>query len=274
MVTGTGTSAVPIAEARKDLNGDFIADHVATGDTLVCVGIITTPNMGASAGQTSYFIQDSTGGIDVFAYGLSATTYAIGDSVRVIGIVKQYKGLVELSLLVLDDAHFTVLKHNAIVPAPKKLSLHQFVTNAENYEGQLIELDGLSKASGTWPAAPSNVSIYVMNASKADTMQMFLDLDANIGGTEPIYPINVVGFVSQYSSSTPPNNGYEICPRDTNDITKTPPPPLIVVDGLKDDFYGTLTGPADGYLQIRSYAWNDNGKPSNDNDLSAKVWAA
>ncbi|MCX6121649.1 MAG: choice-of-anchor D domain-containing protein [Ignavibacteriales bacterium] len=273
-VVGIGTSSVSIAEARKDLNGDYIADHVATGDTLVCVGIITTPNMGASAGQTSYFIQDSTGGIDVFAYGLSATTYAIGDSVRVIGIVKQYKGLVELSLLVLDDAHFTILKHNAIVPAPKRLSLHQFVTNAENYEGQLIELDDLSKASGTWPAAPSNVSIYVMNASKADTMQMFLDLDANITMAEPIYPINVVGFVSQYSSSTPPNNGYEICPRDTNDITKTPPPPIIVVDGIKDDFYNTLTGPSNGYLQIRSSAYNANGAPRNDADLSAKVWTA
>jgi len=51
-------------------------------------------------------------------------------------------------------------------------------------------------------------------------------------------------------------------------------PSLIVVDGQKDDFYTTLTGPDDGYLQIRSYAWNDNGVPTNDSDLSAKVWAA
>ncbi|MGE5806603.1 MAG: hypothetical protein ACM34M_12490, partial [Ignavibacteria bacterium] len=50
--------------------------------------------------------------------------------------------------------------------------------------------------------------------------------------------------------------------------------PLITVDGNKDDFYNTLTGPDDGYLQIRSYAWNDNGVPTNDSDLSAKVWAA
>jgi hypothetical protein len=125
--------SVTIAQARTDANGDFIADHSVTGDTLVCTGIITTPNMGASATQTSYFIQDSTGGIDVFAYGLSATTYAIGDSIRVIGKVAQYKGLVEFSLLTLDDAHFTILKHNAKVPAPKRLTLHQFVANAESY---------------------------------------------------------------------------------------------------------------------------------------------
>jgi hypothetical protein len=47
-----------------------------------------------------------------------------------------------------------------------------------------------------------------------------------------------------------------------------------VVDGLKDDFYNTLTSPNDGYLQLRSYAFNDNGIPTSDADLSAKVWTA
>ncbi len=49
--------------------------------------------------------------------------------------------------------------------------------------------------------------------------------------------------------------------------------PFIVVDGIQDSFYTTLTGPDDGYLQIRSFAFNDNGSPVNDADLSAKVWA-
>ena len=49
---------------------------------------------------------------------------------------------------------------------------------------------------------------------------------------------------------------------------------LIIVDGVKDDFFAQLTGPDNGYLQLRYYAWNENGKPDNDADLSAKVWAA
>jgi hypothetical protein len=53
-----------------------------------------------------------------------------------------------------------------------------------------------------------------------------------------------------------------------------PPTSVIVVDGLKDDFYNTLTGPNDGYLQLRSYAFNDNGRPTSDADLSAKIWTA
>ncbi|MDM7924875.1 MAG: sugar-binding protein [bacterium] len=51
-------------------------------------------------------------------------------------------------------------------------------------------------------------------------------------------------------------------------------PAGIVVDGQKDAFYETLTGPDDGYLQIKSYAFNDNGIPNSDADLSAKVWTA
>jgi len=47
-----------------------------------------------------------------------------------------------------------------------------------------------------------------------------------------------------------------------------------VIDGEKDDFYGTLTGPDDGYLELKSYAFNNNGIPAGDADLSAKVWTA
>ncbi|MBN2000611.1 choice-of-anchor D domain-containing protein [candidate division KSB1 bacterium] len=49
---------------------------------------------------------------------------------------------------------------------------------------------------------------------------------------------------------------------------------LIVVDGLKDEFFNQLTGPKDGYLQIKSYAFNDNGIPTSDADLSANIWTA
>jgi len=58
-------------------------------------------------------------------------------------------------------------------------------------------------------------------------------------------------------------------PYDGSDYFKA-----IVIDAQKDDFYTTLTGPSDGYLQIRSYSNSDNGRPQNDADLSAKVWTA
>jgi hypothetical protein len=52
------------------------------------------------------------------------------------------------------------------------------------------------------------------------------------------------------------------------------PDDFIIVDGNKDAFYNSLTGPSDGYLQIRSCSYSDNGAPKSDADLSAKVWTA
>jgi hypothetical protein len=60
----------------------------------------------------------------------------------------------------------------------------------------------------------------------------------------------------------------------TNKVPYDGTPFYMRIDAKKDPFYHSLSAPDNGYLQIRSYAWNDNGKPSNDADLSAKVWAA
>jgi hypothetical protein len=76
----------------------------------------------------------------------------------------------------------------------------------------------------------------------------------------------------QFDSNDPDENPFRIgqtgyCPGGGET-------PFIVVDGMKDAFYDTLTAPNDGYLQIRSYAFNENGSPSDDADLSSKIWTA
>ncbi|MBN1996112.1 T9SS type A sorting domain-containing protein [candidate division KSB1 bacterium] len=49
----------------------------------------------------------------------------------------------------------------------------------------------------------------------------------------------------------------------------------ITIDGLKDAYYNTLTGPDDGWVWIPSEAFNDNGPmPDDDIDLSANFWSA
>jgi hypothetical protein len=76
-----------------------------------------------------------------------------------------------------------------------------------------------------------------------------------------------------------PNNQLQFIPQNnvtgrSNPIPYDGTPFYLLIDGKKDPFYHSLAGPDDGYLQIRSYAYNDNGKPKDDADLSAKVWTA
>jgi len=232
-VFGSSIPTVTIAEARKDVNADLKPDYSISKDTLVIYGIVTSGNFQSSG--TSYFIQDATAGINVFSFDPAETQYVIGDSVMVIGKVAQFRGLTEFTPLAATDVYFKILKHDAIVPSPKWLYAHDFTTNVETYEGSLIKLDTLYKISGTWPASQSNASIFMTNAAGTDTIQFFIDFDSNIGGsTEPIYPINVIGVVSQYSSgSSVFNNGYEIVPRSTDDFVHTPG-----IAGVRDAFAG------------------------------------
>jgi hypothetical protein len=50
--------------------------------------------------------------------------------------------------------------------------------------------------------------------------------------------------------------------------------PPIAIDGQRDPFYQTLTGPANGYVYLPARAHNDNGAPDGDKDLSALFWAS
>jgi cytochrome c-type biogenesis protein CcmE len=213
-------TSASIAEARKDDNHDLIPDYSVSGDTLMITGVITSPSL--SSTSTTFFIQDATAGIEVFYYGaLPAVNLTMGDSIFVIGKVAQYHGLDEFEPLTNDSTNLGLLKHNAVMPMPMKISLHQYVMNSESYEGMLIQIDTLFKSSGTWPAHSG--SLYFTNKGKTDTAQVYVNAATNIGGTpEPMYPVNVVGIGSQYSSGTTVyNDGYEILPRNKTDINSS-----------------------------------------------------
>lgn len=246
MTSGRGIGNVPISEARKDLNSDLIPDHSVTGDTLLISGVITSKNLQSVGGQTAMYIQDSTGGIEIFGYALPPVTMVIGDSVFALGIVEQYHGLTEFYPLepsydVLDTLHFGILKHNATVPKPKHVTLHQYVATAESYEGLLVEIDTLYKASGTWPSVLTSAALYVTNASRTDTTEMYISSSTDIGGSiEPVYPINVVGVISQFSSGTTLNNGYELEPSDSLNITHTKFAPWVKISEARKDLNADL----------------------------------
>ncbi len=231
-------SLVTIAQARVDANSDLIPDHKVTGDTLMIYGVVTSPNMGST--YTSYYIQDATAGIDVYKGG-TVMSFSRGDSVFVIGTVTQSHGLTEISPLAADAAHFGYLKHNAVMPTPKHFTLHQYVLNAESYEGSLIEIDTLYKLKGSWGAGKTDT---VTNLAQTDTALIYINSYTNVGSMlEPAYPINLIGIASQYSSgSSVVTGGYEIIPPDSTDITLTPPaaPTVIALAGATNQRADTL----------------------------------
>ena len=236
-VTGTGASVISIADARKDADTDFKPDNLK--DTLFVAGVITSLNFQA-APKTGYFMQDASAGINLFSYDSTPSPLAIGDSVFVVGTIEQFRGLTEITPLKMDTANIKILKHNAVVPKPKVITVSEFNTDPEKYEGSLIEIDSLYFLSGSWPDEGNNGYPYYKAKNGTDSVLVFINQYTQLDGTtQPKDPVNFTGVVSQYtSSSSVYNDGYELMPRDTSDIKYDKPSAITGPTGtIPKEFY-------------------------------------
>jgi len=98
-------------------------------------------------------------------------------------------------------------------------------TTGDAYEGLLVQINALSKKSGTWPTTGGSALI-VMNEmaikgkSKAiDTFLVWIDGDTDVDDNlEPVWPTRIVGILTQYDISAPYWSMYEIYPRAYEDM--------------------------------------------------------
>jgi len=208
--------AETIAAVKVDANNDYIADRV--GQTVVVKGVVITPDLNlSSTSSNSFYIQDETGGLNIYSKPRLTPFLVVGDLVQVTGVVTMYSGLTEL---VVTSAETTIVKlGKGTIPEPKVITANELLANGEKYESTLIRINALAKtaASAAWPAAGSDANMTVWDGYKNFTMRIDKDFDL-AGQPEPVYPINVTGFVTQYSTATPPNDGYQIMPRYYTDI--------------------------------------------------------
>lgn len=200
------TNMMSIAQARIDANSDLKPDRL--NDTVTVKGIVFTPNYQTS--HRSYYIWDGTAGIATYKTGLLSPACELGDSVIVTGQILHYNGLTEIQLL--NDSSLVVLGKNGILPTPTTMTAAEFKANAEKYEGSLIRVISLSKASGTWPAAGSSATIKMF--SQADTLDLRIDSDTDVDGSpEPTWPKDIIGVLTQFASTGSVSNGYQLQPR-------------------------------------------------------------
>lgn len=214
------TNMMSIAQARIDANNDFKPDRL--NDTVTVKGIVFTPNYQTS--HRSYYIWDGTAGIATYKTGLLSPACELGDSVIVTGQILHYNGLTEIQLL--NDSSLIVLGKNAALPTPTTITAADFKANGEKLEGSLVRVTSLLKASGTWPAAAASATLKMY--SQTDTLDLRIDSDTDIDGTtEPAWPKDIIGVVTQFSS-TSVSAGYQLQPRYAQ--TDFLPPTVVPVE--------------------------------------------
>ncbi|MBU0473337.1 MAG: lamin tail domain-containing protein [Bacteroidetes bacterium] len=170
-----------------------------------------------STGRIEAYMQDSTAGILVIAFGTETPVMVEGNNYTVTGKIIQYNGLIEIEPVtpatdIVDNGAVTAL-------VPKVLSIFEINVDPENYESQLVSIKGAELSSSTaWlvgSSSGSTMKIY----TNTDTLDLRVDADTDIWGTDsPEFPQDITGVLGQYDSSAPFYSGYQLMPRRLSDF--------------------------------------------------------
>ena len=210
----TAYVVIPIANVRdQDANGV----PLDLNKKVAIQGICTEGNFNAST-QTSGYIQSSSGGMNIYS-GSVASPLVRGNDYIVFGNVIQFNGLSEITFSSAANAIFDL--GAATAPTPEVVTLATLLAAPESYEGKLVRVNTLSLAAGESDTWQSLATITLTDGA--------LNIDARIptgsaATTAPFYPISITGIFNQFDNSSPFDSGYQITPRDNNDVISSNPP--------------------------------------------------
>lgn len=222
-VSNAYSQLITIDSARsQDANGVSLL----LGQTVTVRGVVTTSR--EFGVPTVYFQVPSAGLVGYDAtFGPNVNR---GDSVQVTGTIIQYNGLTEIQPV----TAYQILATGVNTPAPIVVTPGQIRTSGETYEGRLIRINGITSIRSIspygiatqWTVSGSgrNYRLFVGN----DSCDIRINASSNIANTQiPDYPFSIVALSSQFQSTSPYIGGYQILPRDLNDIIITSGGPSI-----------------------------------------------
>jgi phosphatidylserine/phosphatidylglycerophosphate/cardiolipin synthase-like enzyme len=207
---------VPIVTIHvNDATGVPVSPY-AVGSEATVTGVVTA---NLSTTRTDVYVQDGTGGIDLFNAALGPVTLVPGDSITVTGSILQFRGLTEL------QPDFNLLTvHASGRPVPEPLVMTCAELNAtfrpdytEPNESRLIRINGVTynSVASTITDASGTATIFIPTSYPA-----------------PPAVFDAVGILKQYKPGVtapgPPFTAdYEIAPRTPDDIIPHAGPILL-----------------------------------------------
>ena len=190
-----GFSQVDIVTARNQ----------GVDSTVTITGVVTN---GDEFGPIRY-IEDATAGIALYDPS-SLVGVVRGDEVTVTGVLVDYFGLLEMT-----PVSSYIINNSGNLSTPQITTPSQI---GEATESELIQINNVIFNSGG--------SIFTSGThdftSNSETGKVYIR-----GGNPlensliPMGPVTLIGISSQYTSSNPANDGYQILPRDSADIIQT-----------------------------------------------------
>jgi hypothetical protein len=229
-------------------------------------GTVTTFTNITSGNTSSYYLQDSTAGINIFATFASTFRPMQGDRVTWVGFLSSFSSGLELGADSVNSpaSSYTIISNNLPLPAPRVIAFN--ITNNLDFsektlEGSVVMLTNVyfGTNAGNVISAAANSTIVVTNAN-GETFNVFfssLDLDT-VGRTLPSFARSVVGIFTQNlpNTTTPRNQGYSITVTRFSDIV-TDAPPAVTLAVSHSGNKTTLTWPNVSWDNV-NYSYGSN----------------
>jgi hypothetical protein len=196
------------------------------------VGVVTMYTNVVGSGNTSFYIQDATGGIDFFLTANTSFRPQMGDIVSGTGTLSMYNNGIELwcNNPANPACTFSIVTHTNLLPEPYVFSL-PLTNNAglmeTNIEGRICMLTNVWFT--TLPAsAKASYNTYVTNASGGPAFNVFwpagTDPDVQNQTLSTRFAYTITGVMAQYKSGAYGPSGYELYVTRIGDIQTNPPP--------------------------------------------------
>ncbi|MDP6801577.1 MAG: FlgD immunoglobulin-like domain containing protein [Gemmatimonadota bacterium] len=208
-VSSTSSFTTPLAQVNED---DANGLPVMWFQNVMVQGIVTVDTDTLDTTDNLFYLQDDTGGVQVWEVGAQTTPVALGDNVLVSGFVNTYQGQT-----VIIPSSVQIQNSGATSPTPVELSTASLAAGGELYEGQLAVLRNVSTVSGSWPAADTSTVVTVDDGS--GPCDLFIDGDTSwdeLGA--PVEPFSITGILWQEDTSMPYLSGHRLTPRYAEDI--------------------------------------------------------
>lgn len=225
---------IPIANIRDQNANGVPLDY---NDKVAVQGVCTEEDFNSSVTVTSAYLQDGANGVNIFSNSVDSP-YVRGREYVTLGNVIQFSGLTEVSFTATAGAVFDL--GAATAPSPVTVTLATLMASPESYEGKLVTVVGLSRTTPT-PAWATSAVIPVTDDGGTTTLDIFIHTGSTATSV-PFFPASITGVLGQFDASSPYDGGYELFPRDANDIVSGPSPYQLWATGAP---YNLMGGDAD-----------------------------
>ena len=203
-------------------------------------GVVTMYTNVVGSGNTSFYIQDATGGIDFFLSANASFRPPMGHVVSATGTLSMYNNAIELwaNNPANPASAFADLGPTNLLPAPVVFSL-PLTNNASlmetSLEGKLCMLTNVTFT--TLPAsATANYNTYVQDAGAGPALNVFWpaaqDPDVQNQTLSTRFAYTITGVMSQFKSGAYGPSGYELYITRIGDIQTNPPPAVTATASI------------------------------------------